>query len=303
MDVPCQHLPHDGIDDVHSLPHPQPAITDKEVRQKYIDDQVQGELLRLDTSLCQKSDGLTGPRDFHDRNGLENKEDTLLQKRLNDISLHTKIHKMKINIKKTKIIAFNFTKKFDFIPNLTIDGRQLDVTYTTKLLGIIIQSDCKWGANTKYIVTKAKKRVWFLRRLKTLGASKNTLIDVFQLFVRSVLEMAVPLWAGSITKKQSQDIEAVQITCMKIISSQHFTSYEQSLQQFGLETLVARRESLCLKFAKKCIKSTQFKHWFPVKTSLRTRSKEKYIEPSGKTKRYLTSSIPHLIKLLNKQSK
>ena len=104
--------------------------------------------MRLDLSLCQVPESLIGPRTYHDRHGLVNKEGTLLQKRLNDVSLHTKIHKMKINVQKTKLIPFNFTKKFDFVPNLKIDGRQLDVVYSAKLLGIIIQSDCKWGQNT-----------------------------------------------------------------------------------------------------------------------------------------------------------
>ena len=51
MDVPPQPHPNPDTDDVHSISHPQPAITDVEIRQKYIDDQVQGELLRLELSL------------------------------------------------------------------------------------------------------------------------------------------------------------------------------------------------------------------------------------------------------------
>ena len=51
---------------------------------------------------------------------------------------------MKINAKKTKIMPFNFTKKYDFIPNFSIDGKHLDVVYEAKYIGVIIQSDCKW---------------------------------------------------------------------------------------------------------------------------------------------------------------
>ena len=313
MDVPPQPLPNADIDDVYSLPYPQPANTEAEVRLKYVDDQAQGELLRLDMSLCQAPEEIIGPRSFHDRNGLVNREGTLLQKRLDDISLHTELHKMKINVQKTKLIPFNFTKKWDFVPKFSIDGKQLDVVYSAKLLGVMIQSDCKWGENTKYIVNKAKKRIWFLRRLKTLGASKSTLIDVFYLFIRSLLEMAVPLWAGAITKKNSQDIEAIQITCMKLIHGQQFINYEESLKVSGTKTLAARRNELCINFAKKCIKSSKFKHWFPkevkakknpfnLREKQRSKNKKEFIEPKGQTKRFLTSSIPHLIKLLNNKS-
>ena len=165
MTVPIQPPKIPNVEDVYSLPEPEPAVTSSEVRQKFIDDQVQGELLRLDSGLKKNPEPLIGPRLFHDRNELVNSEDTILQKRLNGISEHTNIHQMKINAKKTKIMPFNFTKKFDFIPKYEIDGRELDVEYSTKLLGVIIQSDCKWGGNTKYIVSKARKRMWYLRRL------------------------------------------------------------------------------------------------------------------------------------------
>lgn len=124
-------------------------------------------------------------------------------------------------------------------------------------------------------------------------------MDAYQLYVISVLEMAVPLWAGAITAKNSQDIEAVQITCFKLIFGQEFQNYEYSLKRTGMKTLATRRDGLCLKFAKKCLKNKNFKHWFQTRQSLKTRSGKIFIEPEGKTKRYLTSSIPHLTRLLN----
>ena len=84
---------------------------------------------------------------------------------------------------------------------------ELEVAYETKLLGVIIRSDCKWSSNTEYMTKKAKSKLWFLRRLKYLGASDNTLIDLFKLHLRSTLELAVPLWTGSITKKEINSIE------------------------------------------------------------------------------------------------
>ena len=164
----------------------------------------------------------------------------------------------------------------------------------------MIQSDCKWGSNTKYILTKAKERVWFLRRLKILGASRNTLLGAYYLFVRSVLEMAAPLWAGALTKKNNKDIESVQFNCLKLVHGNNFTSYKESLVSSGLETMSARREKICVKFAKKSLKNHRFKNCFPEKISAKTRSGDKFIVPRSNTNRYSTSSIPHLIRLLNK---
>jgi len=70
MDVPEQPEQHPDVDDVHSVLHPEEAVTRNEVRQKYVGDQVQGELLRLDEVL-QPSDLLIGPNTYHDINGLK----------------------------------------------------------------------------------------------------------------------------------------------------------------------------------------------------------------------------------------
>ena len=122
--------------------------------------------------------------------------------------------------------------------------------------------------------------------------------------MRSAVELAVPVWSGSLTQKDINLIERVQKTSVKLILGASYQNYNQSLEKLNLDTLASRREKMCLKFAKKCTKSQKFKHWFTKKTSLHTRSKgtpkEKFFKPFGQTKRYLTSSIPYLIDLLNK---
>ena len=119
----------------------------------------QGEVLNLKEILQPVEDNLVGPRTFHDRHGLVNSSNTKLQSRLKNIEKHTEIQKMKINTKKTKIIPFNFTRNYDFIPRYIINGQILDVVHEEKLLGLIIRSDCKWSSNTKYIANKAKSRL------------------------------------------------------------------------------------------------------------------------------------------------
>ena len=67
---------------------------------------------------------------------------------------------MKINRKKSKIFATNWTKRFDFLPKLTIDGENLDVTYKTRILGVICNSNGKWNDHIDYLVEKAQKRLF-----------------------------------------------------------------------------------------------------------------------------------------------
>ena len=70
---------------------------------------------------------------------------------------------MKINAKNTKIIPFNFSKKFYFLPQLCFpESDPLEVIYTTRLLGVIVTSDLSWGAHVSDLCKRATKKLWIL---------------------------------------------------------------------------------------------------------------------------------------------
>ena len=108
-------------------------------------------------------------------------------------------------------MPFNFSNKFDFLRKLTMDNEQLDVVYSAKLLGVTISTNLKWNDHTDNIIKKAKKRLCYICRLCKLGASREKLLDQYWLTVRSVMEFAVPAFAGGLSLTNIQDIEEVQI--------------------------------------------------------------------------------------------
>ena len=97
MDLPQQSSPVPGETDLASVPFPPvPAVTEDEARLKYVDDLSIGDCVRLDTQLSLKpnSGDLFLPP-------------TLLQKRLDEVSIAAEFHDMKLNLSKTKVINFN----------------------------------------------------------------------------------------------------------------------------------------------------------------------------------------------------
>ena len=84
-----------------------------------------------------------------------------------------------------------------------------------------------------------------------MGANLSELKDVYIKQVRSLLELAAPAWHSSLTKEEHHTIERVQISAHHIILGAKYLSYRGALELAGLQTLQARREKLCLKFAKK----------------------------------------------------
>ena len=114
MPVPEQAGPQDVIS--VGAPPP-PAVTENEIRLKYVDDHTQGEVVKLKAALNLHSNQ-NGPRDFMDRHGhMLPAENSNVQTRLNDIKQYADIHKLKLNKSKTKIMPFNFSTKYAFSPD------------------------------------------------------------------------------------------------------------------------------------------------------------------------------------------
>ena len=76
-------------------------------------------------------------------------------------------------------MIFNFSRKYQFTPELELEGNKLEIVQNSKLLGLTVTSDGRWDLNTKNTVLTAN---FFLRHFKLLGASWDTLIVIYKLF-------------------------------------------------------------------------------------------------------------------------
>ena len=168
-------------------------------------------------------------------------------------------------------------------------------------MGTILTNDLKWSKNTDYITRKAMSKLWMIRRLKGAGLSSDELLDFYNKEVRSLLEMAVPVWHSSLTIKQTNQIERVQKAALSIVLEGNYTSYEVACTLTNREPLYIRRENICLKFAKKNLESKS-----PLLTALpipsRTRQTGKVVhEYFCRTTAFSKSSLPYLAKLVNSE--
>ena len=94
-----------------------------------------------------------------------------------------------------------------------------------------------------------------LRKLNSSEIPVEDLLNIYVLFIRSRLEQSAVVWHASITQGEEIELERVQKVALRLILREDYESYANALSVTNLETLKARREYLCLKFAKKCIKS------------------------------------------------
>ena len=126
-----------------------------------------------------------------------------------------------------------------------------------------------------------------IRRLKNLGANNEELLDVYIKQVRSVLELAVPVWQPGLTQLETQQIERVQKCAMHIILGENYIDYYDASEKLNCDTLVSRRIKLCNKFKKEASKSTRYRIWFTLKTTsppvINTRQNKKELTSANKT--------------------
>ena len=278
-----------------------PISKSSSLKVKFVDDGTVAVSINLKKSLIPDPVQRPCPLNFHERNQLIlPPENNLLQAFLEDTERFADDNQMVINTQKTKSICFNTTRKWNFPPEVYFsDNLNLECVREVKLLGVIISDNLKWDKNTTYICKKAMKKIWTLRRMRNLGLDTKHMFDTYTKEIRSVLELAVPVWHSGLTRKQSGDIERVQKTALKIILGENYINYDVACTLLETEPLEFRREKLCLKFSRKDIKSEQT--LFSVVTNPpNTRTKKKLVhEYKYNTKRFRDSSLPYLARLLN----
>ena len=90
----------------------------------------------------------------------------------------------------------------------------------------MISDDLTWKANTEHLTKKAYKRMSILTNLFKFSVPKHELVQIYILYIRSVVEQSRIVWHSSITKGESQDLERIQKVALRIILGDNYTSYE-----------------------------------------------------------------------------
>ena len=235
-----------------------------------------------------------------------NNENLKSQEHLNSIEKWTRDKKMLLNIKKTKNIIFNFSKDSQFSTEIKLNGENIETVSETKLLGTIITDKLDWNKNTQNIVKEANKRMSLLHKSSKFARNRQDLKKIYILQIRSKLEQSAVLWHSSLTQKCRNKLERVQKSALRIVMGSKYKNYSDALKELNLQTLDERRQSLCVKFAKKCLETEKLKKMFPLNRKvhdMEKRNNERYLVSKSFTERHRKSAIPNMQRLLNEKEK
>ena len=273
-------------------------------RFKFVDDLTFLEIIYLiNVGLASYNVKQHVPSDIPTHNQIIPAQHLKSQQYLDVIKEWTAKQKMKLNIKKTKNIIFNFSKKLQFTTKLSVDSENIEIVKEAKLLGTYITEDLKWNKNTSELVKKAYKRMQLLNRAASFTTNVQDLKSIYLTFIRSILDQSAVVWHSSLTAKNRRDLERVQKAAVRVILGKRYSNYKNGLQNLNLMTLNDRRENSCLKFAKNCLKNDKLKDIFPkTKHKMKKRKSRKFQTRQIKTDRYKISAVPYMTELLNKNN-
>ena len=203
-------------------------------------------------------------------------------------------------------MLFNRAIKIDFMPELYISqGKTQEVVEQMKLVGYQLRTDLKTISNTNYIVKRARKRMWVVRRLKMLGAGEQDLLNVLRAQVLSVLQFATPAWSTMLTVAESARIESVLRTGLHLVYGDKYGSFTWALKEANMCSLEDQRKNMFRTFTQGCIKSNKFKNWFVMNDAedqpgTITRQKKPRFKPvHTRTSAYARSAIPQMVQMAN----
>ena len=224
------------------------------------------------------------------------------QYQLEQINQWTKERKMKLNIKKTKTMLFNFSKKYQFTTELNLKNENIEMVRETKLLGTIITDQLSWDRNTEELSKKCYKRMQLLNAAAAFTSNRAELKDIYLTYIRSIAEQSAVVWHSSLSGKNRKDLERIQKVAVRLIMGKNYKNYSHSLNALNLDSLNKRRRNLCLRLAKNCLRNEKMKNLFPIrksKHSMKKRNERKFQSKIINSKRYEKSALPFMTKLLN----
>ena len=126
-----------------------------------------------------------------------------------------------LNVKKTKEMVIDFrTASRTEIPNLFIEGSQVERVQQYKYLGTIIDDKLNFDNNTVAIQKKCQPRLYCLQKLRVLGVNERVLGNFYRSFIESILTFGFLCWFNGLSISNRNRLDRVVKVCSKVIGVQ-----------------------------------------------------------------------------------
>ena len=128
-------------------------------------------------------------------------------------------NRVQLNADKCKELRISFAKEQRVFDPIIIEGKEIELVTSTKLLGLTIANDLSWNDHVTEITKKASKRLYFLTQLKRAGVLKQDLALFYLSCVRSVIDYAAPVFFNGLPKYLKKELVRLEKRAVSVITS------------------------------------------------------------------------------------
>lgn len=150
---------------------------------------------------------------------------------------------MKLNLEKCKIMTFHTNRK-PILANYNIDNVSLSRVYEIKDLGVTFESNLKFNNHFSNIKNKSQRMLGLLYRHTRDFRNPNTLINLYNSYVRSNLEYCCTVWSPQYATHINR-LESIQHKFLKMLAYKTFNvivdhNYEEIMSKYNIITYLKR---------------------------------------------------------------
>ena len=177
----------------------------------------------------------------------------------------------------------------DFQP-IYVNGKELEIVKSAKLLGVTVTSDLSWNVHINNVIKKAAKRLYFLVQL---NLSRKELVLFYIICIRSILTYAIPVFFYALPKYLQNELERLQRRAFSIINPG--LTYHEALSESNIPTIMSYGDTICRDFFDSAVndKYNKLNNLLPPthETTYKLRQNRRFDIPNWSTNRFRDTFI------------
>ena len=198
-------------------------------------------------------------------------------------------NKLQLHPAKCKELRISFSQQPVVLDQVTVNGKEIELVDSAKLLGVTISNNLTWNAHIKEVIKKARKRLYYLVQLKRARLPVEDLVTSKTSFytscVRSVMDYAVPAFYHALPQYLKNDLIRLEKRAISIINPD--VDYLAAGEVLDMKLVEEHHNLLCKNFFDKIINNANHKlaDLLPKKhnSNYALRSEHKFNLPQFKT--------------------
>jgi hypothetical protein len=202
-------------------------------------------------------------------------------------------NKLILNDEKCKELRVCFARNQEDFQPIYVNGKELEIVKSAKLLGVTVTSDLSWNAHINNVIKKAAKRLYFLVQLKRANLPRKDLVLFYITCIRSILTYAMPVFFYALPKYLQSELERLQKRALSIIDPG--LTYHEALVETNIPSIVSYGDTTCRGFFDLVVndKNNKLNKLLPPihETSYQLRRNRRFDIPNWSTNRFRDTFI------------